>query len=319
MDATAPRESFCEVLSMNIAELNGKKISENTVAAIGFFDGVHKGHRALLEKTLDIAEAKGLKKAVITFDKHPKAVLADMEYRYITPLAHKLSIFERMGFDTAYLIRFDKEKAKLTSKAFIDHYLNGLDTLVCGFDFTFGAKASGSAQTLEEEGFFETFVVREQKLSEGKIGSTFIRESIEQGEVAAVMPYLGRYYSLCGKVVKGAQKGRTIRYPTANIDTGDYLVPAKGVYASRTKVRGTWHDSISSVGFNPTLNPSGSLSVESHLFDFDEDIYGETIETCFIKRIRDELRFPNADALVKRIEEDVAIAKHILKQAKKEF
>ncbi len=298
---------------MNVTELNGVKIPRKTAAAIGFFDGVHEGHRALLEKTMELAEQRNLEKAVITFDKHPKAVLMDMDYRYITPLSKKLEIFEDYGVDTVYLIRFNKDKASLSPKTFIDHYLSDIDTLVCGFDFAFGAKAAGTAQTLMDHGDFETVVVSEQKRSGDKIGSTFIREAIEAGNVAVVKPYLGRYYSVEGKVVKGSQKGRTIRYPTANIDTGEYLVPARGVYATRTKVRGTWHDSISSVGHNPTLNPSGVLSVETHLFDFDDDIYGETIETSFIERIRDELHFPTAERLVERIEKDVEEAKSVLK------
>ncbi len=289
---------------MNIIRLNGKRIKPDTVAAIGFFDGVHLAHRELIQKTIQIADHHGLEKAVITFDIHPKSILYGLDYYYITPLERKIEIFQEFAIDTLYLIEFTKEKAQLKPEEFIDQYLSNIHTIVCGFDFKFGVRGSGNVTTLEEHASFETIVVGEITHDGYKVGSTHIRDLINSGLVDQVKPVLGSHYSIRGTVVHGAKQGRLIGYPTANIDTGDYLVPKNGVYATRTKVRDTWYDSMSSIGHNPTLNCRVDVSVESNIFDFDEEIYDEEIEIMFIKRLRDEKKYHSVDALVAQIDQD---------------
>ncbi|AIO19103.1 Riboflavin biosynthesis protein RibF [Candidatus Izimaplasma bacterium HR1] len=289
---------------MEVIKLNGRKIAPNTVAAIGFFDGVHLAHKALINKTVEYGNKHNLKKAVITFDIHPKSILFGLDYFYITPLKRKIEIIQEFDIDYLYVIEFTKEKASLHPHEFINYYLNGINTIVCGFDFKFGVRGSGSVKTLTEHPEINTIIVDEITYDGYKVGSTHIRDLINSGLVDQIFDVMGDYYSVRGEVIHGAKKGRTIGYPTANIDTNDYLIPKTGVYVTLTKVQGVWHKSMSSVGHNPTLNCMTDVSVESYLFDFDQEIYGETIELKFIKRLRDELKFDSVEALVAQIDQD---------------
>jgi riboflavin kinase/FMN adenylyltransferase len=297
---------------MEIIKLNGLKIKPNTVAAIGFFDGVHKAHQSLIETMKNLAKEKKAHTAVITFDVHPKSILFDLEYTYITPINRKIEEIRALDVETLYLIEFSKDKAKLSPEAFIDYYLDGLDTLVCGFDFKFGVRASGNALTLKTYANFDTIVVEELTYGGYKIGSTHIRDLILSGQVHLIKETLGKDYSIKGEVIHGEKKGRMIGYPTANIDTKDYLIPKKGVYATMTKVDGVWYQSMSSIGHNPTLNCKSDLSVESFMFGFNEEIYGKIIETRFIKRLRDEIKFNTVDALIAQIKQDEAETLNLL-------
>lgn len=297
---------------MNIITLNGTPIQPNTVAAIGFFDGVHLAHKQLLQTAVDVGRAKQLHTAVITFDIHPKSILYGLDYYYITPLERKIELISKFDIDTLYIIEFTKEKAGLTPEEFIERYLPNLHTIVCGFDFKFGVRGSGSVQTLQHYHLFDTIVVDEITHHGYKVGSTHIRDLINSGLVDQIEDVMGSHYSIRGEVVHGAKKGRLIGYPTANIDTGQYLVPKTGVYATMTKVNGIWHKSMSSVGHNPTLNCRVDVSVESYLFDFDQEIYGETIEILFVKRLRDEKKFNSIESLIAEIDHDGEVTREVL-------
>ncbi|MFW6299190.1 MAG: bifunctional riboflavin kinase/FAD synthetase [Bacillota bacterium] len=301
---------------MKIIPLNSETPKARVAAAIGFFDGVHTAHRSLIETMKKEAKARGIASAVITFDRHPKSVLSGEPYHYITPLSRKLRKIEAYDVDFIYLIRFDKDKAALQPKAFIDAYLKNVEVLVCGFDFSFGRHAQGTPETLKAYGAFETIVLKRQDHKGDKVGSTAIRKAILNGDMEKVHILMGEHYTIEGTVIQGAQKGRTIGYPTANIDTHEYLIPKTGVYASRTYVEGAWHDSVSSVGYNPTLSQNESVSVESHILDFDHELYGTSIAVVFIKRLRDEIAFDSKEALRERIDQDVEEARAILKQYK---
>jgi len=239
---------------MEILKLNGTKLQNNTVAAIGFFDGVHLAHKELINKTIEIGNKNNLKKAVITFDVHPKSILFDLDYFYLTPLQRKLEIFKQFDLDYVYVIEFSKEKASMHPTDFIEYYLKDIHTLVCGFDFKFGVRGSGNVKTLLQDSRFETLIVNEVTYEGYKVGSTHIRDLINSGQVENVVDVLGDYYSIKGEVIHGAKKGRMIGYPTANVDTNEYLIPKNGVYATMTKVDGTWYRSLSSIGHNPTLH-----------------------------------------------------------------
>lgn len=298
---------------MKIVTLNGTKIAPNTVAAIGFFDGVHLAHQELIQTAVKIGKEHNLETAVITFDIHPKSILYGLEYYYITPLERKMEILKEFDVDVLYIIEFTKEKASMTPEEFIEFYLPNLHTLVCGFDFKFGVRGSGNIRTLQAYHLFETVVVNEITHDGYKVGSTHIRDLINSGLVDQIYDVKGSHYSIKGPVVHGAKKGRLIGYPTANVDTGQYLVPKTGVYATMTKVHGVWHKSMSSVGHNPTLNCRVDVSVESNLFDFDEEIYGEIIEIAFIKRLRDEKKFNSMEALITEIDHDKVVTEDILR------
>lgn len=298
---------------MKIVTLNGTKIAPNTVAAIGFFDGVHLAHQELIQSAVNIGKEHNLETAVITFDIHPKSILYGLEYYYITPLERKIEILKDFDVDVLYIIEFTKEKASMTPEEFIEFYLPNIHTLVCGFDFKFGVRGSGNVRTLQDYKLFETVVVNEITHDGYKVGSTHIRDLINSGLVDQIYDVKGSHYSIKGPVVHGAKKGRLIGYPTANVDTGQYLVPKTGVYATMTKVKGVWHKSMSSVGHNPTLNCLVDVSVESNILDFNEEIYGEVIEIAFIKRLRDEKKFNSIDALIKEIDHDKVVTEDILR------
>lgn len=299
---------------MNIVKLNGITILPNTVAAIGFFDGVHLAHKELIQIAKDVATTNGLHSAVITFDVHPKSILYGLDYYYITPLERKIELIREFDIETLYVIEFSKEKAQLKPEEFIERYLPNLHTVVCGFDFKFGVRGSGNVQTLQQYDLFETIVVDEVTHNGYKVGSTHIRDLVNSGLVHEIDDVLGRFYSIKGEVIHGAKKGRMIGYPTANIDTGLYLVPKTGVYATMTKVGDKWYQSMSSVGHNPTLNCLVDVSVESNIFDFDEEIYGDVIEIMFIKRLRDELKFDSIEALIVEIDNDKVVSLDVLQQ-----
>ncbi len=291
---------------MKVVKLNGNHIEPNTAAAIGFFDGVHLAHQALIQTMRSLALKHDVPSAIITFDKHPKHVLLDIDYYYITPLQDKIETLKTFDVDVVYVIEFDRQKAGMDPLDFIDSYLKPLKFLVCGFDFTFGKRASGTVDTLKTYAPFKTVVVDKLSHEGFKIGSTIIREQIRNGQVDLITETLGRHYRIKGKVIHGKKKGRTINYPTANIDVGAYLIPKRGVYASMSKIKGKWYQSMTSVGYNPTLNLNDHISVESYLFDFNDDVYGETIETVFVKRLRDEKRFHSKAALITAIQQDEA-------------
>jgi riboflavin kinase/FMN adenylyltransferase len=302
---------------VKVIPLDANTKKEEVAAAIGFFDGVHKAHQTLIHTMKHQAKKQGLLSAVITFDRHPRSVIQSNDYKYLTPLSRKIKKIESHDIDILYLIRFDKEKAAMHPQDFIEHYLKNVRVLVCGFDFTFGYKASGNKELLQKHPHFKTLVLDKQTYHGDKIGSTPIREAITSGNVDKVPSILGEYFTIEGTVIHGSKKGRSIGYPTANIDTHDYLVPKKGVYATKTHVNGRWHDSVSSIGYNPTLNKQSSLSVESYIFDFDEELYGSNITTIFIKRIRGEIKFDHKEALIQQIKQDVVDASTILKAYRK--
>lgn len=296
--------------------LTKHQLDKTMVAAIGFFDGVHIAHQALFVETFKTAKQYQKKPVIITFDKHPQSVIFDLDFKYITPLSKKSEILHQMGFEDVYVIAFDKTIAQLKPEDFIESYLKDLYALVCGFDFKFGVGGQGTVLDLKKHQTFETIVIEEKRISEQKIGSSLIRDLLRAGQVEAATVLLGRYYSVSGEVISGEQKGRLIGYPTANIETLDYIIPKKGVYATQTKLDGIVYDSMTSIGHNPTLNTRHALSVETYIFDFNEMIYGEHIETYFVKRLRDEIKFDSVSALIKQIDQDALDTKSVLKNEK---
>ncbi len=301
---------------MEVIKLNGTRVKPGTVAAIGFFDGVHLAHKELINKTIQLAKKGKLEKAVITFDVHPKSILFDLDYLYLTPLEKKIEILSEFDLDYVYVIEFTKEKASLHPLEFIETYLKDINTIVCGFDFKFGVRGSGNVKTLMTDTRFKTVVLKEVTYEGYKVGSTHIRDLLKSGQVDHVKEVLGDFYSVKGEVVHGAKKGRMIGYPTANVNTGDYLIPKRGVYVTLTKVKDEWYESMSSIGHNPTLNCSIDLSVESNIFNFDEEIYGEIIEVKFIKRLRDEIKFNSVEALISKIDHDKIDSLNIFRKLK---
>jgi riboflavin kinase/FMN adenylyltransferase len=297
---------------MKIIHLKKHEIPNDIVAVIGFFDGLHKAHQSLINETISLARDEKKQSALITFSEHPKSVLFELDFNYITPLEKKLELLKAYKLDYILIIDFNKDTSALSAEQFISDYLSGINTLVCGFDFKFGYRAMGSVDYLKKNAPFNVKIIDEIKETGFKIGSTHIRDLIKSGAVEKVVPLLTRHYSLSGIVVHGQKKGRLIGYPTANLKIEDFIIPKKGVYATYTEVDQTIYESMTSIGFNPTLNLQHQLSVETHILNFNGDIYGKTITVYFINRLRDEQKFEHVQALIKAIDLDQVHTKDIL-------
>lgn len=283
---------------------------EQLIACIGFFDGIHLGHQLLIEKTVEIAKEKGLRSAMITFDPDPWSVIHNKSnVKHITPLKTKLKILESMGVDEVIVLNFSKEFRTLSPDDFITKVLIGLGVveLVAGSDFRFGNRGKGSIQYIQDhfKHAITTHVMEIKTKEKEKIGSTYIIQAILHGKMNLVSKLLGRDYMIAGFVIDGAKQGRRIGFPTANMDIIDeFVIPKPGVYAGHTYVKGKKYMSMINVGYNPTFNTRDQISIETHILNFNEQIYGEVIHQTFVERLRDELKFDTVDELIEQMKKD---------------
>jgi riboflavin kinase/FMN adenylyltransferase len=284
----------------------------DTVCAIGFFDGVHKGHQMLIETAVAEAKQKKMESAVITFHPHPSVVLKKgVEHvKYITPIREKQDILQRMNVDRLYIIKFNKELSSLPPQVFIDHFIIGLNIkhLIAGFDYTYGFKGAGNMSTIESDakGAF-THLTIDQVTEDGeKVSSTKIRKLLKAGNVDYANKLLGRPLITDGVVVKGDQRGKTLGYPTANLKVNpDALLPKIGVYAVKVFYKNETYEGMASLGLKPTFTSSLSEPVlEVNIFDYNNDLYGEELLVEWHEYIRDELTFTDVDKLVEQIAKD---------------
>jgi len=286
-------------------------------AAIGVFDGVHLGHQQVLRQTLaDARQCEGLPVA-ITFDRHPASVLApERAPQMIYRLEKKLATLGELGFEHIYLIHFDPEFSRLTGEEFIRGLVRDFGALasICvGRNFTFGHRRSGNVallETLGAEHGFRVHGLAAVALDGQPVSSTRIRNAIAQGDLDAAGQMLGRAYTLCGPVVAGDRLGRRIGFPTANIESTGLVTPPHGVYAARATLQGRSFRAAVNIGTRPTLEADRPVrQVEAHLLDFDGDLYGRELELNFIERLRDEMKFPDLEALKAQIRADLAAAR----------
>ncbi len=294
-------------------QLNERESSTSYSLAIGFFDGVHKGHQAVIQSAIDKAKELNVKSAVMTFDPHPSIVLGGRKEKvfYITPLQQKNHILKELGVDTVFVVQFTSDFAKLTPNEFINYFIRELKVVhvTAGFDFSFGAFGKGNMDTMKElsNGDYGVTVVEKLTDDEEKISSTRIRKSLKDGDIEEVYHLLGRPFEVPGIVIHGDKRGRTIGFPTANIQSqeGSYI-PATGVYAVRILVQDEWYDGVCNVGYKPTFkNPEDKqLSIEVHILDFEKNIYGEEVVVGWYKRIRNEQKFDGIESLKAQIEKD---------------
>lgn len=284
----------------------------HTVCAIGFFDGVHKGHQKLIESAVTEAKNKNMESAVITFHPHPSVVLknSSQQVKYITPIREKQDILQKLNIDRLYIIKFNKELASLSPETFIDHFIIGLNIkhLIAGFDFSYGHKGAGNMGTIvtHAKGAFTHTTIDEVKDNGEKISSTKIRKLLQAGDIESVNHLLGRTLMTDGIVVKGDQRGRTLGYPTANLKVNpDALLPKIGIYAVKVLYRNQTYEGMASLGLKPTFNSNLSEPVlEVNIFDYNNDLYGEELLVEWHEYIRDEQKFSDVDGLVKRIAQD---------------
>lgn len=300
------------VIFRNLTEIHD---IEKTAVALGNFDGIHKGHQVLINKAVSVAAEKGIKSAVFTFSNHPRNVIAGKSVvRNIIYEDEKIEILEKMGVDYLFSIGFE-EIMKLSPQAFVDDILINkfmIDTAVCGFNFTYGYKAAGTADMLRDMagGRFDVSVVPPVKVDEKVVSSTLIREKIMEGSVEQVPALLGRNFTIRGIVIHGNEIGRTIGFPTCNIVIDESMaVLPNGVYMTYCYVDGKKHCSITNVGNKPTIGEF-KKNIETNIFDFNDDIYDKKITVEFIKKIRDEKKFENLEALKKQIHDDSVMVRH---------
>lgn len=301
-----------------IDNYNPEKFS---VVTTGTFDGVHLGHRKLLDKLTQMARAKEGETAVISFHPHPRLVLnPDLELKLLNSLDERIERLEQAGVDHLILLPFTVEFSRQSSLHFVrDVLVNGIGVgmVVVGHDHHFGRNREGTFEDLEEYGLtygFEVKRISAHTLDEINISSTKIRKALESGELTTAREFLGYDYELQGEVIRGRSLGSKIGFPTANIKVLDHhkLIPANGVYAVEVELGNEKLFGMMNIGVKPTVQHSGIQNIEVHLFYFHRDIYGAKVKITLKKRIRDEQRFDSLDALKARLVEDRRQSKQIL-------
>ena len=284
------------------------------VVTLGVFDGVHKGHSAVIEKTINWAKEMNGKSIVITFNNSPKVVLGKRPSSIITSIEHRLNIFRKMGVDTTIILQFNDDIANIKAEDFIKNIINDwlkVRGVVLGCDCSFGKDCKGNQNTFLEYAKSYGFEVRccESVNFNGKrISSTLIRETILNGDLDRAESMQGRPVSGYGTVVSGSGRGSKVLFPTANVDLHHEVLPPHGVYGTVVWLKGVKYHAITNVGIRPTFESetgekSSSLEtvVEVHILDFDESIYGMDLEVQFLLKIRDEKKFDGVEELKKQI------------------
>jgi riboflavin kinase/FMN adenylyltransferase len=290
-----------------------------SAVTIGFFDGVHRGHQAVISRTVELARTDGLTPVAVTFDRHPREILTPgTAPKLLTTLEQKIALIEPLGIESVVVLEFTEDFSRWPPERFVDDVLaSGLHAslVVVGANFTFGHKALGNIFTLGDLGLSHGFEVRPMGLLtvEGRrVSATSIREALSAGDLNWPELALGRRYSVEGPVVRGAGRGATLGFPTANLNVDPrILLPSDGVYAGRATVGGRTHTAAINIGTNPTFGQE-PLRLEAFLLDFEGDLLGQDMAVDFWVRLRDELRFESTDALVEAIREDVARTRHIV-------
>lgn len=296
----------------------GDSIKENSAVAIGTFDGVHLGHQKLLAKIREASYGKGLVPIAYTFSTHP---IKENQRRFITTLEERLYLLEKFGMKYAYLANLDESFMQLSPEEFIERELvNKLNVkfIAVGKNFRFGYQKKGDCNTLlnlSKKFSYEVNVIEPVSVDGKLISSSLIHNLIKEGLIEEAIIFLGHTYFLQGTVNKGKGLGRKLGFPTVNVDyqNNNKLLPKIGVYITASEVAGHLYESITDVGFNPTFENDKKIHIESHFMGIDGDFYGEFVRIHFLKRIRDEVKFNSAEALINQLINDVKTAENFFK------
>lgn len=290
----------------------------NTAVTFGVFDGVHLGHQAVISTLLERAAQDKLMSVLVGFYPHPLAFLSPERCPPIlTPLSKRVKILQEFGIDKIVILSFDAQIAAMSPESFVEKVLLEkcrAKHVVVGYACQFGKNRAGNAQRLAEisEDYpFDVTIVPPTEINGAPVHSTRIRQALARGDLHWSSQLLGRPYSLVGEVIQGDGRGRQLGFPTANIDTRNQICPPNGVYAIRAKLEGKWLDGVLNIGTRPTFNAL-NFQVESYFFDFNETIYGKSVEIFFVEKIRSERKFPNLQSLVQQIQRDIMDAVEIL-------
>ena len=284
------------------------------VLALGFFDGVHRGHQEVIKRAIEKGKSLGVKVAVMTFDRHPKIIFQNIDgekFKYLTMLDEKLEHFKNLGVDIAYVVKFDENLAYLSPQDFIDKYVVGLHAVcvVAGQDYTYGKHDIANMDTISDfaKGRFEIITVDHLQRNDQKISSTQIRKDLDSGNVEAANLLLGYQYENHGTVEHGFKRGRKIGFPTLNVSIPkNERILGEGVYAVKVKVDkdNSWYEGMASIGHNETFGDDLEKTVEINLFNFDKSVYGEKIIVKWYKFLREMVKFDSVEELIDQLNKD---------------
>ncbi|MGP4072202.1 bifunctional riboflavin kinase/FAD synthetase [Piscibacillus sp. B03] len=285
---------------------------EPTSVAVGYFDGVHKGHQEVIQRAIDEANEQNIKSAVMTFHPHPLEVIKKEPLKdfLITSLDEKIKIFKELNVDYMFVVTFNADLAKLSPEDFVQKFFIDLNVkhVVGGFDFSFGHKGAGKIQNMDHysKGQLDFSVVDKVTYEGDKVSSTRIRDLLTNGEMSKVTKLLGRPFMVSAEVVHGEKRGREIGYPTANLEIDpSHKLPKLGVYAVKVRYNQRYYYGMANIGFNPTFTDDLKHPlVEVHIFDFDQTIYNEYVEVEFHNYIRPEEKFSGVEELISYMKKD---------------
>ena len=290
----------------------------SSVVTIGNFDGIHLGHRALISTAVQEANARGCTSALVTFDPHPQEIIhTHQQVPRICTSVHQLRLLEQLGLDEVHVIKFTKELSQMPAEDFALQFLIkrfNLAKLVIGYDFRFGKNRAGDFKLLENLSQKYNFSLEEVAPVQEKgqtVSSTLIRELIHEYRFSEIPSYLGRDFSVYGQVVLGEQRGHKLGFPTANIQPGITLALPNGVYVSKIKLADKIHYGVSNVGTRPTFGEN-TVTVETWIFDFEEDIYGKDLDVIPLYQLRPEIKFAGIEDLQNQIQQDIETARNYL-------
>lgn len=302
-------------------DINSLPVFRNAVITIGTFDGVHLGHRVILDEVVKHAAGINGESILLTFEPHPRKLLfPDQPLKLLTPLEEKIALITGAGIQHVVVVPFTKEFAALSADAYIKDFLVKKFEPACiviGYDHHFGSDRKGNIEMLKahaDDYHYKLYEIPAQLIDEAAVSSTKVRNAVTEGRIADASTMLGRSYTLAGKVVKGAQLGRSLGFPTANLVPIDpeQLMPANGVYAVRVKHDKKWYNAMLNIGIRPTVSKDLQLHIEAHLFEFSGDLYDHELELAFVERLRDEQKFASLDALKEQLAKDAETAKKAL-------
>lgn len=284
------------------------------VLALGFFDGVHRGHQEVIKRAIEKGKSLGVKVAVMTFDRHPKTIFQNIDgekFKYLTMLDEKLEHFKNLGVDIAYVVKFDENLAYLSPQDFIDKYVVGLHAIcvVAGQDYTYGKHDIANMDTISDfaKGRFEIITVDHLQRNNQKISSTQIRKDLDSGNVEAANLLLGYQYENHGTVEHGFKRGRKIGFPTLNVSIPkNERILGEGVYAVKVKIDkdNSWYEGMASIGHNETFGDDLEKTVEINLFNFDKSVYGEKVIVKWYKFLREMVKFDSVEELIDQLNKD---------------
>jgi riboflavin kinase/FMN adenylyltransferase len=293
--------------------LNKALIGRKSALTVGTFDGIHLGHREIIKELMTVAQNNEFTSSLLTFEPHPKTVVQDSPHRIklLSTLEEKLQILQDIGLERVIVAKFTREFSQMNYKNFVEEILLQHLRAACiiiGYDHSFGKNRAGNFRELENLSNLYSFNLKEVgpfKIGNQTVSSTRIRTYIDEGAMEKANEMLGRYYSLDGIVIKGEGRGQRLSFPTANlmIENQNKLLPNEGVYVVQCDVLGKQYRGMANIGYKPTFG-GVSRTVEVHIFDFAENIYGEKVTIQFIKRLRDEVKFNNEEELIKQLNMD---------------